>query len=119
MFRSPHHAGLPSLSMMLADIPATPAQVARHLGIKESTLATYRRADSAPRAIMLALFWETRWGRSAADTEAANWAALHYRQAKIAKRELERMAGVIWRLENEFLKHQDGRPANLPIYAAA
>lgn len=36
---------------------------------------------------MLALFWETRWGRSAADTEAANWGATYYRLAMVLERE--------------------------------
>ena len=115
MFRSPNHAGLPALSVMLADLPASPAQIARHLGIQPSTLASYRRQDAAPRAVQLAIFWETKWGRSAADTEAANWGALHYRQHMVAARELERMAGIIWRLEQE-LARQDGMAANGPIY---
>jgi hypothetical protein len=104
---------------MLADLPASPAQIARHLGIQPSTLATYTRQGQAPRSIMLALFWETRWGRSAADTEAANWGALHYRQHMGAARELERMAGIIWTLEQEQSQASSqapGRAANSPVY---
>lgn len=119
MFRSPSHAGLPPVSIMLDDLPATPAHVAAHLGIKPSTLATYRRTGNAPRAVALALFWETRWGRSAADTEAANWGALHYRGYKMAARELERMAGVILQLELELALQvsQPGQAANSPVWA--
>lgn len=116
MFRSPTGAGLPALQTMLDDIPATPRQIAAHLGIKESTLATYRRNNAAPRAIMLALFWETKWGRSAADSEAANFGALHQLGAKMARQDLERMAGIVWRLELEIARDQGGRPANLPIF---
>ena len=47
---------------MLADLPATRHQVAQLLGISTVTLNKYIKADQAPRPIMLALFWETRWG---------------------------------------------------------
>lgn len=119
MFRSPSQAGLPPVSMMLDDLPATDAQVAAHLGLKPSTLATYRRTGNAPRAVALALFWETRWGRSAADVEAANWGAQYYRQAKASGRELERMAGVVLTLELELARQASapGQAANSPVFA--
>lgn len=81
MFRAPSHAGLPHFSLMLSDLPATVAQVAKHLDLAPSTLARYRATGQAPRAVMLAMFWETRWGRSAADCEAANWGAIYYQKA--------------------------------------
>lgn len=114
MFRSPSHAGLPALQTMLEDIALPLRQVARHLGIKESTLATYKRRGQAPRSIMLALFWETKWGRSAADTEAVNWGALHYRSHMIANRELQRMAAILAKLEDELTRAD--RAANGPVY---
>ena len=116
MFRSPSHAGFPGLQTMLDDLRfhATPRQIAAHLGIKESTLKSYRRAGQAPRTIMLSLFWETRWGRSAADTEAANWGALHYQGHQLARRELERLSGVVARLEIELARHD--RAANGPVF---
>ncbi len=119
MFRSPTGAGLPALQTMLDDIPATPEQVARHLGIKPSTLATYRRKGTAPRSVMLALFWETRWGRSIADTEAANYAQVQRSHAQALQSHVGRMAGAIWRLEVELEREkagQPGKPANLPLW---
>jgi hypothetical protein len=116
MFRAPSQAGLPGLHFMLDDLHATPKQIATHLGIKESTLATYKRTGNAPRAVQLALFWETQWGRSAADVEAANAAAVHAREARALQAHQARMAGVIWRLEVELDRTTGGRPANLPIW---
>ena len=116
MFRAPSQAGLPGLDFMLADLPATPKQIAGHLGIAESTLATYKRTGNAPRAVQLALFWETRWGRSAADVEASNAAATHAGHARRLQDHLGRMAGVVWQLELELDRQQDGRPANLPLW---
>lgn len=119
MFRAPTQAGLPGIDTMLDDIPATRQQIARHLGISESTLATYKRTGNAPRAVMLALFWETRWGRSAADCEAANFGQVHHAQAKALQAHCGRLAGIIWRLEMEL--QQAARtggavPANLPVF---
>lgn len=116
MYRAPSHAGLPSFATMLEDVPGTPAQVARHLGIKESTLKTYKRTGNAPRGVMLALFWETRWGRSAADVEASNAAATYGAQTARLTEHQARMAGAIWRLEVELDRTQAGKPANLPIW---
>lgn len=118
MFRSPSPAGLPALRTMLADIPATPHQVARQLGISTVTLNKYIKSDQAPQPIMLALFWETRWGRSAADTEAANYGAVYYRQAKGLEREnaaLRRQMEVLER-ELSLMAISTSGAANGPIW---
>lgn len=115
MFRSPSTAGLPSLHQMLADIPASDTQTARHLGISVRTLQQYKRTGAAPRAVMLALFWETRWGRSAADTEAANWAAVQYRRAASAERRNAALLRQIEVLEGELARAGSGA-ANGPLW---
>lgn len=114
MFRSPSAAGLPGLDLMLADLPANQQEIARHLGITPRTLQRYKETGSAPRAVMLALFWETRWGRSAADCEAANWAALHYRAAMIERRQNVALRGQLARLEREL--SQAPGAANAPLF---
>lgn len=114
MFRAPGSAGLPSFDLMLQDLPATPAQVARHLDITSRTMQRYQAGADVPRAVMLALFWETRWGRSVADTEAANWGALHFRRAEIADREARRLRGQIEVLERELCAMPGA--ANGPLY---
>lgn len=101
---------------MLADLPATRHQVARHLGISTVTLNRYLKANQAPRPIMLALFWETRWGRSAADTEAANWGALYFRQAKGLERENAALRRQMDLLERELASAPGA--ANSPFYRA-
>lgn len=115
MFRAPSMAGLPGLDQLLADLPATPDQIARHLGISLRTLRGYVQNNSAPRPVLLALFWESRWGRSAADTEAANYGAIYYREAMGLKRQnaaLRRQIGV---LEGELAKAGSGA-ANAPLW---
>lgn len=87
MFRAPTQAGLPPFSLMLRDVPFSVVHVAQHLGVSVQTVEKYAKTENAPRAAMLALFWETRWGRSAADVEASNWGAMYYRLAKSLERE--------------------------------
>lgn len=115
MFRSPSMAGLPGLNFMLAEIPANHRQVARHLGVTEQTLKKYIKAEGAPRAIMLALFWETRWGRSAADTEAANFGAIYYRKAMGLERENIAMRKKMLAMQQE-LDSQIHESANSPFF---
>ena len=115
--RSPFGVNLPSLEFMLADIPHPLDQVAKHIGVSAATLRRYKREGSAPRAVMLALYWETRWGRSMADSEASNWATMQTVLVKSLRRELERMAWAVSVLENEVYRAgQDGRAANLPVW---
>lgn len=102
---------------MLADLPATPAQVARHLQISPATLARWQAADQAPRAAMLALFWETRWGRSAADVEAVNWAAMAHRRAVTLERENAALRRHIELLERELARGPD-QAANAPLWVS-
>lgn len=109
---------MPPLSVMLDDLPATRQQIARHLGISPATLTKYIKHDQAPRAVMLAMFWETKYGRSVADSEAATFAGLCQREANGLKDHVKRMTGIIWRLELELSRLHQVQPvaANLPLF---
>ena len=118
--RAPSGVNLPSFEFMLADMHQPIDQVAKHLGISTTTLQRYKRLGHAPRAVVLALYWETRWGRSMADTEAANWAIRQTGLVNSLKTELARLAGVVMKLEEEIYRaDQDGRAANLPVWRVA
>jgi hypothetical protein len=70
MFRVSH---TPPLSMLLDDLfERNPVKLARHLGVTTSTFKRWQRQDSAPRAALLALFYESRWGYSLLYTTAFN-----------------------------------------------
>lgn len=79
-------------------------------------MAAYHAKEEAPRAVMLALFWESRWGRSAADCEAVNWAAHAHREAQTLKRENAALRRQIEALE-ELLAQGAAQAANTPFYA--
>lgn len=63
---------IPPLWLMLEEIPFSYSQIASYLGISARTLERYRNTGNAPRAVQMALFWETKWGRSLANADAMN-----------------------------------------------
>lgn len=117
MFRAPSQAGLPPLTFLLEDLPARRPAVARHLGISSRTLERYAGAQQAPRAIMLALFWESRWGMSVVDSELHNRAQVDRQQAAGLRRENAALRRRIEGLERE-LSRADTGAANLPYFSS-
>lgn len=63
---------LPPLSCLLDEQPGDLQRAAKHVGLSVKTLQRYRDADAAPRAVMLALFYESKWGYSLLHTTAFN-----------------------------------------------
>ena len=48
------------------------ARIARALDLGVRTVQRYNQTGYAPKSVSLALFWLTRWGRSAIHTQATN-----------------------------------------------
>lgn len=119
MFRAPRPASLPGFCQVMADLPATHRQIARHLDVHERTLQRYVAADSAPRAVLLALFWESSWGRMTADAEAAEFGRVHYAFAKSLERRLELQQRQMQSLEEELSRPSPLRAANAPTWRQA
>jgi len=103
---------------MLQDLRTTTAALSEHLEISRRQIQRYQAADAAPRSVLLAMFWETRWGRSTADCEAANWAALHYMRAEAAEHQVKQLRRQIAIMERELVA-AGGPAANLPIWQTA
>lgn len=62
---------LPIWQAILEDLGSPhPAAVAKLLGLGARTVYRYNREGQAPRHVCLALFWLTRWGRSAVYEQA-------------------------------------------------
>lgn len=97
MFRATH---TPPLSVLLDDLfTRDPHAIAAHLGISPKTLNRWKAADEAPRAALLALFYESRWGYSLLETTAHNGHALAVRQVQGLERENAMLRTRIARLE--------------------
>lgn len=87
---------MPPLSLILDNIGSPSAQdLARALGTSPTTAARWIREDRAPHAVMLALFWLTRWGHSAIDADAANAAAMYAGYAIALEREVDELRQLV------------------------
>lgn len=114
LFRAPTSAGLPHIETMLNSL-GNDELVAEFLGVSLKTVKKYRKEGQAPRSVMLALFWETPWGVSAADCQAVNEARMAYTKARLLERENEVLKGHVLKLEKELERTAYGA-ANGPIF---
>ena len=115
MFRSPYPAHLPALCYIFDDLQYDDKHLGRLLDLKPATVKKYRREGQAPRAVHLALFWESRWGVSTIDAVAYNHAQTQAALAASLKRVNARLVKQILTMEKE-LSAQKNAPANSPIY---
>lgn len=82
---------MPMWQALVMDLGNPPAGVlAQALGLGTRTVHRYTQRNQAPRAVCLALFWMTRWGRSQVHTQAVNDAALAMAYANSLDAELRR-----------------------------
>lgn len=91
---------MPPLDFLLADQLAPPERIARHLGVSLRSLQRWRASGNAPRAVYLALWFESRWGMAALHTQAFNEAQHARAWVTALERECERLKGVIRAYEN-------------------
>lgn len=112
LFRAPR--SLPALSQLLDANPYPTKALAKYLGVSERTLARWRAQEYAPRAIELALYWESFYGMQHVEADACNAARQSAAEAACWKRECDRLAGVVARLEAD----HDWGSANAPIFNA-
>ena len=112
MFQAPTKT--PPIAVLLDDLPTHDNRcIARHLGITARTLARWRSTGNAPRLAHLALFWETRWGLSAAHCHAVNGETVALGLARSLERENATLRTRIARLEET----GDFGAANAPMWA--
>lgn len=99
---------------MLNDIGAPDDQIARFLDLAPATVRRYRAAGQAPRPIMLALFWETSWGRNWRETALQNEVRQAYAKARILTLRNDRLVKQMLTME-QALELQKGA-ANGPLF---
>jgi hypothetical protein len=64
---------LPTWAQLMEDLGRpTPAELSKHLGLSIRSIYGYNRSGEAPRSVLLALFWESSWGRSTAECDLFN-----------------------------------------------
>lgn len=116
MFRAPKPSQLPHLHTVIQNIGYPLPTVADYLDISTATMRRYIREGQAPRAVMLALFWESQWGYSVIECEQINRARLIYMENRALKLQIGQLEQLISTLEHE-RDHGTGA-ANSPIYLA-
>lgn len=90
----------PALSQLLPDLGnPSPREIARYLDVTERTVFAWKAQDKAPKAALLALFWESSYGLSALDAELHNAAMVHRLHANALARESDNLRARIARLE--------------------
>lgn len=113
MFRAPRQ--LPPLGVLLDDLATRDLrQVARALGVGHSTLKRYIKDEQAPRAVMLALFWESRWGLSIIDSDIDR---RHQLQAHLVDI-LQRRVAALQAMVDVLMARGADEAANAPLWAA-
>ena len=103
---------VPMWDVILEDLGRpSPERIARVLGVGRSTVYRWNQAGHAPRIACLALFWLTRWGRSAVHTQATNDALMAVALAASLERERDQLQVQLARV----LALVDTGAANRPI----
>lgn len=115
MYRAPYPAHLPHFLSILDNVPGSIEHKARLLDISPSTLRRYRAQGQAPRAIHLALFWESTWGIQYIESISGLRTSTYFPQAQSLQRKNKRLLEQIAQLESELSRSNSG-PANLPVF---
>lgn len=98
MFHGPK--ATPALSMLVQALGSPhPRAIARHLGVHERTVYAWQAQDNAPRAALLALFWETPWGRQWENAISVNDARAQAQLADSRRSTIERLERRVAYLE--------------------
>ena len=91
---------IPALSQVLPDLGHPSArEIANYLGVTERTVYGWKATDAPPRAVLLALFWESSYGRSALDAELHNSAQVYRNLSESLNLEAQNLRTRIARLE--------------------
>lgn len=90
----------PTFAAILYELPyLSTKDIAKYLGVTERAVRNWKNAGEAPRAVTLALYWHTHYGRAFITQEAYREIADFYRRAVSAELEAERLRTVIRKLE--------------------
>lgn len=94
-FHAPRDIYGPELLRMFIDELGGPKQVHKYLDVSERTVWHWLSTGRVPRAAVLALFWESRWGRSQIFTEQVNEIRLLYRQVCILQDQYQKAKDIV------------------------
>ena len=106
---------VPAWDSIVEDLGHPPAErIAAALDVGRSTVYRWHAAHQAPRVAALALFWLTRWGRSAVHTQATNDATMAVQYARALTEERLQLRDQVRQLEDLNRRLQLGLIVALP-----
>lgn len=94
-FHAPKNIYGGNLMAVYVDEMGGPQRVAKFLKVHETTVFRWLRTDKVPRAAVLALYWETQWGRSQIFTEQVNEIRLLYAHVSILQKQFNRARDMV------------------------
>lgn len=110
-FNAPHNIYGPELLRLFIDELGGVKRVHKYLGVTERSVWRWLSTGRAPRAAVLALYWESKWGRSQIFTDQVNEIRLLYRQVCILQDQYQKAKDII-----TGLRAMHAGSANEPIY---
>lgn len=91
---------LPIWPQLMEDLrQPRPSRVARALGVSVRTVRRYNETGHAPRAVCLAVFWLTSWGRSLIHAQAVNDAQLAVSLHRAQAERIEQLEALVKHLQ--------------------
>lgn len=110
-FHAPSNIYGPNLLRMFIDELGGVKRVHKYLGVTERSVWRWLATGRAPRAAVLALYWESKWGRSQIFTDQVNEIRLLYRQVCILQDQYQKAKDIV-----TGLRAMHAGSANEPIY---
>lgn len=88
--------GIDCFRMFMDEVCGSVEATSKYLDVHESTVRRWLREETpVPRAVVLALFWESKWGRSQIFTDQVNEIRLLYQQVRILQDQYQKAKDII------------------------
>lgn len=114
---------VPPLHVLIDDLHRpSPKELANALGVGERTVRRWIAENHAPRPVLLALFWLTRWGMQWIDADLYNEAQLHFAMntcQAVQMREMRKRIDRLARIGNFGSANDPNEYMALPVPGAA
>lgn len=96
IYKIPGSRDLPTLAAMLDDLGRPhPATIAQALDVDIKTVRRWQKAGTAPRTVLLSLYWITKWGLSQLDADLFNAAQAYRQWCESQEREIFRLSSSL------------------------
>lgn len=110
-FNAPDNIYGPELLRLFIDELGGVKRVHKYLGVTERSVNRWLSTGRAPRAAVLALYWESKWGRSQIFSDQVNEIRLLYRQVCILQDQYQKAKDIV-----TGLRAMHAGSANEPIF---